>query len=244
MTDNWLITEFKDNINTIVREAYKSMTSCRSNKKTNILHYIFNNNIILWLWKNQLQFHKNYELLTETNFWSSSTSKIRIKDIFNNNFAIDWALKNKNNWKLEYVFLLKSAISSINKNRYNSFNSLVGEMNRFYWNEENKDIKLVFVNILPNNTFIFNWEIGEIKIEKVNTLKLQDNINKLIIKDQLKENIFECNIYYDFNEDFLWLKNKKNIIDYLYDNSDINIIKKVDISEFINLIQNIKQQLN
>lgn len=183
----------------------------RSSTKTDFLHYTSKDVLLNSLGDYKKKFDElKFEFIVETdNALTKKTKSITsVKDIVGGVFNVD-ILINKDD-KIHTVFLLKSSLTSINKNRFNSINSIIGEINRFYGNPENQNINLVFINLTPEETFVKNSD-HKLKKEVVNYIGLntlldndlnpQTYLEKSIIRDDLKLKISEIHINYKLNFD-------------------------------------------
>lgn len=179
----------------------------RSNGKTNLLHESFINLI-----KEDLVDFNNLVFKVENN-------GVRIKDILdihNKVFNVDAIIKSLSN---DFVFLMKAPISSINKNIYNYNNGLIGEIIRFYGNKNNINKKLIFVNVVPNNTFRTVPKTKKIVLENTNHFSLKHTLNmsKNILNNNVIKNISEVYICYDVNKlAFSNINNLGNINDFIH----------------------------
>ncbi len=209
-------------IEEIWRFVFKKNGNERSSGKTNILHESFINLI-----KEEVIDLKNL-------FFKVENNGIRINDILdvhNRLFNVDAIIKSFEN---DFVFLMKAPISSINKNKYNYNNGLIGEVFRFYGNENNINKKLVFINVVPNNTFRKDNKTKKIVLENTNHLSLEHTLkmSKNLLNNNVIKNVSEVYIYYNVNKQAL------SNIDNL-DNID-NFIHVTSIVGFDKLIKDIK----
>ncbi len=179
----------------------------RSSGKTDYLHNQWGKILELSFGDYEDVFRDNFELVVEKEKTGSNTTNQikKIIDIFGKHFKVDMLLNH--NDKIHTVFLLKAPLTSINKNRFNSCLNLFGEINRFYGNNDNSKIKLVFVNFTPKQTFTKDDKTKTLKTESVQYLGLNrdDNgespLEKSVITDKAKENIHEIHIEYSLNLD-------------------------------------------
>lgn len=183
----------------------------RSSTKTDFLHYTTKDILLTSLGDNKKKFDElNFEFVVETdNALTKKTKSITVvRDIVGGVFNVDIIIKKNDN--IHTVFLLKSSLTSINKNRFNSINSIIGEINRFYGNPENQNINLVFINLTPEETFVKNSN-HKLKKEVVNYIGLntlldtdlspKTYLEKSIIREDLKSKISEIHINYKLNFD-------------------------------------------
>ena len=179
----------------------------RSSGKTNLLHESFINLI-----KEELIDFNNLVFKVENN-------GVRIKDILdihNKVFNVDAIIKSLSN---DFVFLMKAPISSINKNIYNYNNGLIGEIIRFYGNKNNINKKLIFINVVPNNTFRTVPKTQKIVLENTNHFSLKSTLNmsKNILNNNVIKNISEVYICYDVNKlVFSNINNLGDIDDFIH----------------------------
>lgn len=183
----------------------------RSSTKTDYLHYSAKDILLNSFGDNKKKFDDlKFEFIVETdNAVTKKTKSITmVEDIVGGVFNVDIIIKKDD--KIHTVFLLKSSLTSINKNRFNSINSIIGEINRFYGNPDNQNINLVFINLTPEETFVKNSD-NKLKKEIVNYIGLNtilDNdlnpktyLEKSVIREDLKSKISEIHINYKLNFD-------------------------------------------
>ena len=121
-------------INESIIKTYDTKNGNRSNGRLKILH----SSIVEEFLENE-KYYVKYEH--------------KYKDI-NNKFSIDISLFDKETDKLKVILLIKAPLQSIKKNKYNYSNTNYGEVIRIICSPEfDRDIKIIFINILPSKTY-------------------------------------------------------------------------------------------
>ena len=94
-------------------------------------------------------------------------------------FAVDIVLTPKKRSSPRINILIKSVESSYNKNRHNYLNSMVGEVQRVYGCEENKDSITIFINYIPEVIPTKNKKGEILTYEKSNVTNMSTALSSL-----------------------------------------------------------------
>ncbi len=94
-------------------------------------------------------------------------------------FTVDIVLTPKKRSNPRINILIKSVESSYNKNRHNYLNNMVGEVQRVYGCEENKDSITIFINYIPEVIPTKNKKGEILTYEKPKLTDMSVPINRL-----------------------------------------------------------------
>ena len=114
------------------------------------------------------------------------------------------AFESNSHTSIDTIFLFKAQLTGYNQNRFNSANTLVGEIQRVFSHPANRKKRVCFINIVPNATVANNSQ-KERTYTAVRPLCLSKKdspgvpLQELEISAWIKDQIDEINIYYDLN---------------------------------------------
>lgn len=190
-----------------------------------------------------------FETATETLSKNGTTVRIAVGDIFkaSSGFNVDILVRTKadvvSNQAVVAVQLLKAPLTSINKNANNNAGAVCGEICRFYGNDNNRTIEMVFVNLVPRQTFAIS-DKGGATVEQVKTKPLdgrsfdgQSTIKeKLPVDGNLKDQIYSIEIRYDIVfDDIAVIKNKEDLAKAV--KAKAFKVENVDIGDLVNYVK-------
>jgi len=217
----------------------------RSSTKTDDLHRKFAEIFIECFGNYKDDFNNNFQFKVETDGQGTKKKTKRLKseqkDLYGKYFNIDIEL---NNIILNETFatvLLKAPMTSISKNRFNLIDNMLGESLRVLTkqNLQTVDNSILFVTVVPNETFTVNKKRNNLKLEYSNHIALyssSDGQNTIVdesaLSDKAKDKIKEIVISYDFNfkgKEFNTLQELKTEIST---NNDFIIVDDLTIQYF------------
>ena len=221
----------------------------RSSKKTDDLHKKFAEVFIDCFGNYKDDFNNNFGFKVETDSNGKQTKRLKSdqKDLYGKNFNIDMELNNKNSDGTYATVLLKAPMTSIFKNRFNLIDNMLGESLRVLTKEnlQTEDNSILFVTVVPNETFTVNKKDNNLKMEHSNHIALyssSDGLNTIVaesaMSDKAKDKIKEIVISYDFNfkgKEFNTLQELKAEIST---NNDFIIVDDLTIQYFRHYIHN------
>lgn len=173
----------------------------RSSSKTDVLHGAWEKILKSSFGDYQDEFEERFSFTTEK-AKNGKTKKVQgILCGQGRDFRVDMALYEGN--QIHTVYLLKAHMTSLNKNKFNNEGAMIGEINRFYSNPDNANIRLVFVNFVPENTFSVSKNIYAPEktdytgfCQKKNGTSAKD---MCVIDNRHKDKILEVVVLYDLD---------------------------------------------
>lgn len=180
------------------RFVYEKANNNRSPKKTDMLHTGVEGMLLT-----TVQQCPNLILKTE-----KASSKVVIKDCYNGTFNIDLAIFDTNN-NVHTAIPVKMNMVSINKNKFNNSNTLLGETPRSLPHfEPNRNV--LFINFTPTTTLT---EINStFKVEHVHPVDTHLAFTSPIYnQDYIKEHVAIIDIQYQLNLDLASITNKQQL---------------------------------
>lgn len=209
-------------LNRIWKFSFAQEGNNRSTSKTDLLHHGLKMIILNSLHDYRINFEERFDFVHEASN-GEATKRIFVRDIFDNKFNVDLLIKDKQD-KNKYIILIKMPLTSINKNKYNSALNQFGEIMRIFGCEENKEAKLIFLNVEPDLTFVKSKD--KLTIERVDHIYLTKDLKqKLCIQDEIREKVMEIKITYSmFSDLYMMWENCSDI------NENLNIENLIDPS--------------
>lgn len=204
--------------NTIYQSLHMGLdgNSNRSSKRTDVLH----ENLVSQIKTLIPNFDELYEIKYES----------KISDWYGGTFTIDILVLNKVTKEIYCCVLVKSIISSFNKNRQNYTNTTIGETLRVAGKHPNS--KILFVTLCPNSCPTFDGKRNLKSIEKPNLINIS-NLNYPDNLSALKTNVFHSYIRYDIeNVDY---STKNAFYESLTEESIVNI-EDSTFTDYVNKI--------
>lgn len=230
-------TLLRNAIENVIIMSYMSENSTRSSTRTDKLHYDLKN---IFICSDDIKIFDKKKIEVRID---SDKKNTKIFDSRGGKISCD-LLGLVNNEK-KFAIFAKAPISSINKNFHTYNNNLFGEAHRVLGHVDNEFLKILFINIMPNKTFIFDNK-GNVKgLETVkHKIELLEE-NKSALYKALENKYKEITVTYDINEDILKANNKKEIGEKIQDltsnnNNIISNVKATSLYEaFIDLYENV-----
>ncbi len=202
--------------------TYEAINNNRSSKRTDILH----KGIEGMLLPTYMSSHNpNFQLLTET----SGSKKIKIDDSYDGEFNVDLLLMN--DVKYHTVIPAKMNMTSINKNRFNMGNTVIGETARAT-PEYDIGRNVLFINFTPIETLLKKTD-GTFKIEVVDPVDIKKAFRSPFYnRPYVEQHLTIVDIKYSIELDLKSIKNDEDMKAAL--NSTPNPIKLIDgaLTEF------------
>lgn len=225
--------------------SFQETGNHKSSSKTDELHEKWEKIMYSSFGDYEDRYRDFFKLQTEKAKSCGTTNKIAdIQDMYGQKFNVDLLMRKGD--KVNAVFLLKAPLTSINKNRYNYIGNLMGEVCRFYGNEENLNTELVFVNFVPKYNFMVEGDNCKKETTKFLSFTNAEVLKKAPLTDPVKQLIHEVNIEYDLKLPFDMIKNKedlKNVIN-VYQSEEEKFIAVQDISGLKNYLENFIKKHN
>lgn len=158
-------TALESTLERVWAAAMRGGNGHRSSTKTNILHAEF------------MRYFMTMPEMSGTVIYVEDGSGVRppqlsVPDMFDGTFNVDAAIY-KNN-ELKAVILFKAPLTSLNKNRFNTINSAMGELNRIVGNPKNQHVDVFFVNLCPTLAPCKQPSSENMRIEHTAFLKLNE----------------------------------------------------------------------
>lgn len=181
----------------------------RSPTKTDDLHRKFAEFFTECFGNYKDDFNKSFGFKIETDDIEKKTKRLKSekKDLYGKYFNIDMELNYKDKKETFATVLMKAPMTSIFKNRFNLIDNMLGESLRVL-TKENLELdsdSILFVTLIPNETFTVNKKQNNLKMEYSNYISLyssSDGINTILdesaMSDKAKSKIKEIVISYDF----------------------------------------------
>ena len=223
----------------------------RSSAKTDLLHGQWRAIFQAAFGSLESSYLAAFETATETQSQKGTTVRIAVGDIFkaSSGFNVDILVRTKvdtgSKQQIVAVHLLKAPLTSINKNTNNNAGAVCGEICRFYGNDHNREIGMVFVNLVPRQTFAISEKGGGATVEQVKTKPLdaisydgrQTIKDKLPVDGELKNLIHSIEIHYDIVfDDVVEIKTKVDLAKAV--NAKAFKIENVDIGDLVRYVRN------
>lgn len=225
--------------------SFQTAGNHKSNAKTDELHEKWEKIIYSSFGDYEDRYRDFFQLHTEKAKLCGTTNKIAdIQDMYEQKFNVDLLMKKGE--AVNTVFLLKAPLTSINKNRYNYIGNLMGEVCRFYGNEENLNTELVFVNFIPKQNFVIDSDNCRKETTRFLSFTGAEVLKKAPITERVKSLIHEINIEYDLRLPFDMIKNKedlKNVIN-VYQSQEEKFVSVEDISSLKVYLENFIKKYN
>lgn len=215
----------------------------RSSTKTDDLHKRFAEVFAECFGNYKDDFNNHFGFKIETDDGEKQTKRLKAeqKDLYGKNFNIDMELNHKDKKETYSTVLLKAPMTSIFKNRFNLIDNMLGESLRVLTKEnlQSDNNSILFVTVVPKETFTVNKKQNHIRLEYSNHIALyssSDGKNTIVdesaINEKAKNKIKEIVISYDFkfkDKEFNTLQDIKNEISQ---NNDFIIVDELTIKYF------------
>lgn len=215
----------------------------RSSTKTDDLHRKFAEVFTDCFGNYKDDFNNSFGFKVETDDVEKQTKRLKAekKDLYGKNFNIDMELNYKDKKETYATVLLKAPMTSIFKNRFNLIDNMLGESLRVLTKEnlQSDSNSILFVTVVPKETFTVNKKKDTIKMEYSNHIALYSSadgqntiVDESAMSDKAKSKIKEIVISYDFtfkDKDFNTLQDVK---DEISKNNDFIAVDDLTIQYF------------
>jgi hypothetical protein len=181
----------------------------RSSTKTDSLHVGIGEAFLRAMGHFRVQFEDHFLIRSETHNSKGKTQRIKVKDIRGKDFNVDIIVADKISGDIKMAILAKGQMTSINKNSANYQCNAIGEVNRFFGNNQNSGTILTLINAVPTSTYkkqkddTLVWEtVASCTIdEKINTSErdvAKTYLELSCFTDKVKAQVRSITLNYDW----------------------------------------------